>query len=318
MYETYPNVSWSLLRRGKSFQQHILRSLAEKEDFDQYIEYIHNPRRHFKQFIKNEVDRYYTEQNNMILKMFKGNLREKQQIVSNAVKAATAEVKSQSGDGNMWFRCFTTALTDELKLTESSCGDLSEIEDLDFLDKVLGDSLKERMTKLQDSFASINNIKIKMCRKTPDEILIDHFCQCCWVQCPFCKAICTNAMKGHPGDHCVPFHRNNGLNGWHYRGTTNLATDFCTTEVASDNFFHPNSSDYKIPFKKYRKGGRKYAKWSITPDHSELPYWKWFVCRFQDDLETYHSMTFQGNGEIPYEWKRYTKKEALESLDNYM
>ncbi|XP_073704674.1 interferon-induced very large GTPase 1-like [Garra rufa] len=308
----------ALRENRPNLEKHILKSLAEKEDFGQYIEYIHNPRRHFKQFIKNEVDRYYTEQNSMILNIFKGNLREKQQIVSNAVKAATGEVKSQSGDGNMWFRCFTTALTDELKLTENSCGDLSEIKDLDFLDEVLGDSLKEKMTNLHDSFTSINNIKIKMCRKTPDEILIDHFCQCCWVQCPFCKAICTNTMKGHPGDHCVPFHRNDGLNGWHFRGTTNLAVDFCTTLVASDTFFHPNSSGYVVPYKKYRKGGRKYAKWSITPDHTELPYWKWFVCRFQEDLEMYYSKKFQGGGEIPYEWRRYTKKEALESLDKYM
>ncbi|XP_016147549.1 up-regulator of cell proliferation isoform X1 [Sinocyclocheilus grahami] len=308
----------ALRENRPNLEKHILRSLAEKEDFEQYIEYIHNPRRHFKFFIKNEVKSYFTKQNKLILNIFKGNLKQKEQIVCNAVKAATVAVKSKSGDGNMWFRCFTKTLTDELKFTGDSCVDLSEIKDLDFLENFLSDSLKEKMTKLQDGFKSTDDIKMEKCRKTPDEHLIEHFCQCCWVQCPFCKAICTNTMEGHPGDHSVSFHRNTGLNGWHYRKTTNLSISICTTAVASDRSFHPNSSDNKVPWKEYRKAGRKYANWSITPDHSELPYWKWFVCRFQKDLETYYNKTFQGMGEIPHEWRQYTKKEALESLDKYM
>ncbi len=308
----------ALRENRPNLEKHILRSLAEKEDFEQYIQYIHNPRRHFKLFIKNEVKSYFIKQNKLILNIFKGNLKQKEQIVCNAVKAATVEVKSKSGDGNMWFRCFTSTLTDELKFTGDSCVDLSEIKDLDFLENFLSDSLKEKMTKLQNSFKSTDDIKMEKCRKTPDEHLIEHFCQCCWVQCPFCKAICTNTMEGHPGDHSVPFHRNTGLNGWHYRKTTNLSISICTTAVSSDRSFHPNSSDDKVPWKEYRKGGRKYANWSITPDHSELPYWKWFVCRFQKDLETYYNKTFQGKGEIPHEWRQYTKKEALESLEKYM
>ncbi|XP_052390095.1 interferon-induced very large GTPase 1 [Carassius gibelio] len=308
----------ALRENRPNLEKHILRSLAKKEDFEQFIEYIHNPREHFKQFIRNEVKSYFTKQNKIILNVFKGNLKQKEQTVNNAVKAATVEVKSKSGDGNMWFRCFTKALTDELKLTENSCGDLSEIKDLDFLETFLSDSLEKRMTNLQNSFKSINDIKMENCRKRPDEILIEHFCQCCWVQCPFCKAICTNTMKDHPGDHSVPFHRNIGLNGWFYRETTNLSINICTTAVSSDRSFYPNSSDDAVPWKEYRRGGPKYSNWSITPDNSELPYWKWFVCRFKKDLETYYSKTFEGHGEIPDEWKRYTKKEALESLEKYM
>uniref|UniRef100_A0A8C1XFU8 VLIG-type G domain-containing protein n=1 Tax=Cyprinus carpio TaxID=7962 RepID=A0A8C1XFU8_CYPCA len=309
----------ALRENRPNLEKHILRSLAEKEDFGQYIEYIHNPREHFKQFIKDEVKSYFTKQNEMILNIFKGNLKQKEQTVNNAVKAATVEVKSQNGDGNMWFRCFTKNLRDELKLTENSCGDLSEIKDLDFLEKYLSGLFKERMTNLQTSFKNINDMTLKKCRKKPDEILIEHFCQCCWVQCPFCKAICTNTMEDHPGDHCVPFHRNIGLNGWFYRETTNLSISICTTAVSSDRSFYPNSSDDAVPWKEYRRGGPEYANWSITPDKSELPYWKWFVCRFQEDLETYYSMTFQGDGEIPKEWKtENTKKKALESLDKYM
>ncbi|XP_056327655.1 LOW QUALITY PROTEIN: interferon-induced very large GTPase 1-like [Danio aesculapii] len=293
-------------------EKHILKYLAEKEDFEQYMKYIHTPENHFKQFIKNEVDRYFTKENVSIQKIFKGNLKEKEQVVSNAVKAATVEVKSCNGDGNMWFRTFTKKLTDEL--TGNSCIDLKEIKDLDFLENLLSEGLRERMTKLQNS---VNN-KIEQFQKRPDEVLIEHFCQCCWVQCPFCKAICTHSMKDHPGDHCVPFHRNNGLNGWYYTNTTNLSINICTTAVGSDQSFHPNSSDDPLPWKEYRKGGPKYENWSITPDHSELPYWKWFVCKFQKDLEKHYKKTFEGSGAIPDEWRKYSKNDALESVDKYM
>ncbi|XP_051557628.1 interferon-induced very large GTPase 1-like [Myxocyprinus asiaticus] len=308
----------ALRENRPNLEKHILKSLAKKEDFAQYIEYIHNPRQHFKQFIKHKVDIYFTKQSKMILKIFIGNLKQKERVVSNAVQVATVEVKKKQGDGDMWMRSFTKTLTDELKFSGNSCIDLKDIKDLDFLETVLSDSLKERMTKLHIRFKSITDINMEKCRKRPDEILFDHFCQCCWVQCPFCKAICTNTMEDHPGDHSVPFHRNNGLNGWFYRGTTNLSVNICTTAVASDRSFYPNSSDDKVPWKDYRKGGQKYANWSITPDLSELPYWKWFVCRFQKDLENYYKKTFQGHGEIPEEWKQYQKTEAMESLDKYI
>ncbi|XP_056599416.1 interferon-induced very large GTPase 1-like [Triplophysa dalaica] len=307
------------LRENRSnLEKHILKSLAEKEDFQQYVQYIHQPKEHFKQFISKKVKKYFTKQSEIILNIFKGNLQLKEQIVSNAVHAVTVEVKNKGGDGNMWFRSFTKTLTNMLKFTGESCVNLTEVKDLDFLKNHLSKSLNELMKKLQNSFSSINDIKMEKCRKKPDEILIDHFCQCCWVQCPFCKAICTNTMEDHSGDHSVPFHRSTGLNGRFYRETTNLANCFCTTEVTTDNWLYAENSYEKIFWREYRKGGPELANWSITPDFSELPYWKWVVCRFQKDLEKLYSKTFQGHGEIPDEWRRYRKDDAIESLDKYI
>ncbi|XP_056600443.1 interferon-induced very large GTPase 1-like [Triplophysa dalaica] len=306
------------LRENRSnLEKHILKSLAEKEDFQQYIQYILIPKQHFKQFIKTEVDKYFNEQSEIILNIFKGNLQQKEQIVSNAVRAVTVEVKNKGGDGNMWFTSFTKTLTDELKFTGEPCVNLTEVKDLDFLENHFRKSLNEMTKNLQNSFSRINDIKMEKCKKKPDEILIDHFCQCCWVQCPFCKAICTNTMEDHSGDHSVPFHRSIGLNGRFYRETTNLANCFCTTEVTTDNWLYAENSDEKIFWREYRKGGPELANWSITPDLSELPYWKWVVCRFQEDLEKYYSKTFKAHFEIPDEWRQYTKEDAIESLDKY-
>ncbi|XP_062873468.1 interferon-induced very large GTPase 1-like, partial [Trichomycterus rosablanca] len=300
-------------------EKHILKSLAEQENFEKYMEYIHRPKKHFEQFITENVDKYITENNSKVLNLLKGNLKHKEQKVMNALNITTEEVKNSSGDANMWLRSLKNSLTDELSLKEITCTGLEEITDLDYLQQFVCEGLTKMMSEQHKSFNSVTDINMEKFRKKPDEILIEHLCQCCWVQCPFCKAICTNTMEDHDGDHSVPFHRVDGINGWYYRDTTNLANSFCTTAVQSDRCFYPcHDSDVSVPYKIYRTAGEEYAKWSITPDNSELPYWKWFVCRFQTDLEKYYGKTFQGFGEIPTGWRNYSKTQAIESLDEYI
>ncbi|XP_062874156.1 interferon-induced very large GTPase 1-like [Trichomycterus rosablanca] len=294
-------------------EKHILKSLAEQENFEKYMEYINRPKKHFEQFITENVDKYITENNSEVLNILKGNLKHKEQKVMNAVNITTEEVKNSSGDANMWLRSLKNLLTDELNLKEITCTGLEEITDLDLLQQVVCEGLTKMMSEQQKSFSSVTDINMEKFRKKPDEILIEHLCKCCWVQCPFCKAICTNTMEDHDGDHSVPFHRVDGIIGWYYRYTTNLSADICTTLVQSDKYFNPHhGTDDLVPCKKYRTAGGEYAKWSITPDNSELPYWKWFVCRFKTDLEKYYSKTFQGHGKIPSAWRNCTKKEAIQ------
>ncbi|XP_062843612.1 interferon-induced very large GTPase 1-like [Trichomycterus rosablanca] len=300
-------------------EKHILKSLAEQKNFEKYMEYIHHPKKHFEQFITDSVNKYITKNNREVLNLLKGNLKHKEQKVMNAVNITTEEVKKSSGDANMWLRSLKNSLTDELSLKEITCTGLEEITDLDFLQQVVCEGLTKMMSEQQKSFNSVTDINMEKFRKKPDEILIEHLCQCCWVQCPFCKAICTNTMEDHDGDHSVPFHKVDGIIGWYYRNTTNLCADICTTLVQSDKQFYPrHDTDDLVHYKIYRTAGGEYAKWSITPDNSELPYWKWFVCRFQTDLEKYYGKKFRDYGEIPTGWRQYTKKQALESLDKYI
>ncbi|XP_026780250.3 interferon-induced very large GTPase 1 [Pangasianodon hypophthalmus] len=302
-----------------NLEKHILKYLAEEENFEKYKEYIHNPKKHFKHFITEKVNKYITENNTTVLKLFKQNLKEKMQRVRNAVHIATEKVKNRRGDADMWLRSFTSSLNDELNLKEITFTDHKEITDFDFLQQLVSEGLTEMMSELDKSFKSVKDIKMEKFRKKPDKILIEHLCRCCWVQCPFCKSICTNTMEDHDGDHSVPFHRVDGINGWYYRGTTNLCSDFCTTAVQSNKSFHPShDTDEFVPYKSYRRAGGVYATWSITPDNSQLAYWKWFVCRFQKDLERHYENTFQGYGEIPREWRDFNKKQAIKSLDEYI
>ncbi|XP_030649191.1 interferon-induced very large GTPase 1-like [Chanos chanos] len=302
-----------------NLEKHILRSLAAEEKFQKFMIYIHNPEKHFKQFITKEVNKYILQKNNQtVLGIIIGNLKLKQQCIISAVHSATQEVKNNCGDANKWLSSFSDRLKDELKFTEKSGADLKDVKDFIFLEKVIKEGLDKIKNKLEKNFKG-SPLKMEMFRERPEEILIKHFCRCCWVQCPFCKAICTNTIEGHPGDHSVPFHRSPAVNGVSYRDTTYFSLAFCTTQVASDNSFYPSSeSNEKFPYKEYRKAGPWFADWSITPDLSELAYWKWFVSHFQTNLEKHYNFTFQNLGEIPKEWREYTKQDAFDSLDKYI
>uniref|UniRef100_A0A8C1PKV0 Interferon-induced very large GTPase 1-like n=1 Tax=Cyprinus carpio TaxID=7962 RepID=A0A8C1PKV0_CYPCA len=298
-------------------EKHILKTLAEEEDFNKYMNYIHNPRDHFKRFIRDEVSRYITDQfSDGVLHMMKKNIRLLEQKIMRAAHESTEHVQENRGDAGLWLKSFTQQLSDDLIFSEKHLSGVKH-DDIDYfkmLEDVLRDQLHAIMTDISSGFNRKSFDEKLHLKFRPDEILFDHFCQCCWVQCPFCGATCTCSIEDHPGDHSVSLHRVRGINGTCYNSTQNLCTDICTDLVWSNNLF---STPYgRIPFKDYRRAGGVYADWRITPDVSEQPYWKWFVCRFQRDLEKYYNKTFQGSGKIPDGWRTYSKEEAIESLDD--
>ncbi|XP_025752966.1 interferon-induced very large GTPase 1-like [Oreochromis niloticus] len=297
-----------------NLEKHLLKALAEKENFDDYITYIRNPRSQTEAFIKAEVEKYiFTDHRHETLNILKKNVHDINMLVSQALSTATQKVQNQRGDINMWLKEFSSLLKDELTLDSISSQNFSDISNLDFF----MEEIKKEFTCIIHEVSSLSLEKLKESRVKPHEILIDQLCKCCWVTCPFCAAVCTNTIEDHsPDDHNVPFHRPSGIEGWHKRGTVEFSINFCTTNVASDDRFRPYPFSEKfVPYKLYRRAGPKYADWRITPDESKLAYWKWFVCRFKKKLEEYYKFKFQGRGEIPNEWKTISKNEAIKSLD---
>ncbi|XP_026096125.1 interferon-induced very large GTPase 1-like [Carassius auratus] len=306
----------SLNGNRSNLEKHILETLAEEEDFDKYMNYIHNPRDHFKSFIRDEVSIYITAKfSDSVLPKMMENTELLQQKIMKAAHESTEHVQEKRGDVGLWLMSFTQQLSDELIFSEEDfCGVKHDDIDVDF--KFLEDVIRKELSTITSYIhkANISNKKMDF-RFRPDELLIDHFCQCCWVQCPFCGATCTNTIENHPGDHSVAFHRVIGIKGHRCFLSQNFCVDICTNLVASDKDFL--TLDGLYPYNEYRKAGGVYAKWSITPECFELPYWKWFVCRFKKDLENHYKKEIVGKGEIPNQWKRLRKQDAIESLDKY-
>uniref|UniRef100_A0A672ZNR3 Interferon-induced very large GTPase 1 n=1 Tax=Sphaeramia orbicularis TaxID=375764 RepID=A0A672ZNR3_9TELE len=297
-----------------NLEKHVLKSLAEKEIFYSYIIYLCQPRRHVESFIKNEVNKYiYTDHREKAQNILKKNVDDIKNQISRALFVATEEVKTQQGDLEMWLQKFSSLLKDVLAFSSIYSENFTDVNDFYFLKK----GIEERLIPVFEDMKKHSLDKMKEFREQPDQILIKQLCDCCWETCPFCAAVCTNTAKDHsPNKHSVPFHRPSGIQGWHDLETLDLCVDFCTTKVVSDRLFRPRpGSEEFIPYKIYQTAGGEYEKWLITADGSNLTYWKWFLCRFQKELEDCHHLKFEGSGEIPSDWREYTKEEAIQSLD---
>ncbi|CAM4654477.1 unnamed protein product [Leuciscus chuanchicus] len=105
----------SLNGNRSKIEKHILKTLAEEEDFDKYITYIYNPKDHFKSFIKDEVNRYITDNFRVSVRpKMKENIKLLQQKIMAAALRATTLVNTTRGDVQKWLNHFTLQLSDVL------------------------------------------------------------------------------------------------------------------------------------------------------------------------------------------------------------
>ncbi|XP_042080705.1 interferon-induced very large GTPase 1-like [Haplochromis burtoni] len=206
-----------------NLDKYLLRSLAKKENFDDFITYINNPRRQTEAFIKAEVQQYiYMSHKDEAVNILKKNVDDIETTVSQALFTATQKVQNQRGDTDMWLNEFCNVLKDEL--TFDICSEnFSDINNFHFLKE----EIEKGFTSIIKQMSRLSLDKLNESRQRPEEILIDQLCNCCWVKCPFCAAVCINTMKDHsPDDHSTPFHRPDGIIGSHYVQTKVLSISF--------------------------------------------------------------------------------------------
>ncbi|KAG1939934.1 interferon-induced very large GTPase 1-like [Pimephales promelas] len=228
-----------------------------------------------------EVNRYITDNFRVSVRpKMKENIEILQQKIMEAAHRATTLVNTTSGDVQKWLNYFTLQLSDVLIFSVKDLSGVSQdgVDDFNLLEVVISEELGSVSSEMQNKFSKETFPENLEHKDRPDEILIDHLCQCCWVQCPFCAATCTNTVENHTGDHSVPFHRVDGLSGCCYEETECLSADFCTTLVRTGKMFY----------------------------------------RFQKDLEEYFEKTFHRWDDISYGWSHYSKEQAIESLDDYI
>ncbi|XP_008827491.1 interferon-induced very large GTPase 1-like [Nannospalax galili] len=295
-----------------NLEKHILFSLAEEENFDHYWKYIHHPNSFFKDYIGYHVRRYCSEEGAPRIKTFLtmslGHIRS---AILTAIHESTAVAKGESSTVSRWLDLFCDHLGSNLIFPRSDLMSIEhqEIKDIEFLKEAMSAALDLAMGKVEEDCSSkpVDELFPEV-----EKILSEHLCGC-WKQCPFCKAICTNTIPSHEGDHSVPFHRPQAITGWHKHNTEYFVIRCCSSSVASDRSFRL-SDGAKFPYKQYRKAGGNFATWSITPDSSAQPYWKWFVCQFKSNLEIKYSKKFTRKGTIPDTWDKITKQDVLDDL----
>ncbi|XP_044864804.1 interferon-induced very large GTPase 1-like [Mauremys mutica] len=307
MRSTHPAFSGN---RSK-LEKFMLYWLLKQEDFEKYQQYIYNPRYYMEDFIRRAVDRYCLDKKKPKLKNFLNlNLDSFQSLVLSTIHESTKVVKDKHGNVVSWLDEFCIRLGDDLYLPRSNLTSIEhqETKDIQFLEQVVSESLIPALEQLKNTFSKID---LDPFVTKPHQLLFEQLSGCL-KQCPFCKAVCTNTIPGHDGDHSALYHRPQALAGIQWEGTNHLVTDICTSLVASDCKIVLDGKT--IPCKNYREVGRDFANWDIKSDTSQLSYWKWFVSHFRSDLEKMHNGKFEGKGEIPTGWNNLNKEKVLDEM----
>ncbi|TNN58464.1 Interferon-induced very large GTPase 1 [Liparis tanakae] len=188
------------------FEKHMLKSLADKEDFIDFITYIHNPKYQAKSYIREAVQEYiFKDKKEKALETFKKNVEEVKKEVSGALLTATEKEKKRGKEGglNMWAKEFVSLLEDELTFNTDCCQSFSDIKDFDFLKQ----EIEKGHASIIEELNSLSLDEIKKFQLKPEQMFIDQLDSYCWEKCPFCSAVCTNTVTNHDEDHSVPFHR---------------------------------------------------------------------------------------------------------------
>ncbi|KAM4690557.1 interferon-induced very large GTPase 1-like [Rhinophrynus dorsalis] len=290
-------------------ETYILLSLVKQEDYKKYRQYLHFPKRYFESFIEECVEKYFLDKDSERLKQCLNNsLDHFHHLVRSAINQSTLLVKDKCSSVSEWLDEFYKQIEDKVSFSRA---DLKSIEHQEILDI---EFIKETMCTVWDT--TMDNFKHKLDVESFDEFetkahtILAKQLGGCWEQCPFCRAICTNTISGHDGDHSVHFHRPQALNGISWVASNTFVTEICTSLVMSDATVVIKNK--KIQYKDYRKIGPDFAKWSITPDTSSQHHWKWFVCRFRTNLETSYDVKFAE--EIPPEWEQIRKGDVIAEL----
>ncbi|KAK9978616.1 hypothetical protein ABG768_020360 [Culter alburnus] len=167
----------SLNGNRSNLEKHILKTLAEEED----LNYIHNPRDHFKSFIRDEVSQYITDKFSVsVLPKMKKNIELLQQKIMKAAHESTEHVQVNRGDVDLWLKSFTQKLSDELIFSKKDLSGVKhdDVDDFNFLEDVIRQELPAIMSDISSRFNTETfDEKIDL-KFRPDMILFDHFYQC--------------------------------------------------------------------------------------------------------------------------------------------
>uniref|UniRef100_A0A8C5QY43 VLIG-type G domain-containing protein n=1 Tax=Leptobrachium leishanense TaxID=445787 RepID=A0A8C5QY43_9ANUR len=291
---------------------YILIYLAEHEDFEKYRQYLHFPKQFFESYIEECVYGYCLSGASPKLDDFMNvSLDHLHNLILSAISESTQIATDKNYNISGWLDEFYKRVEDTVSFSRSDLRGIEhlEIKYLDFIKEAMVKAWDDTMGSLKNN---LNRLSFEPFEMKPYKTLVELLCGC-WEQCPFCKAICTNTIPGHDGDHSVPFHRSQAINGIEWIISKQFVTEICSTLVSS-NTNAVISKTLEVPYKDYRKIGPNYEKWSITPDTSAQPYWKWFVSHFRANLEEDYGCKFEGRGAIPPQWEKISKYEVLAML----
>ncbi|XP_024063969.2 up-regulator of cell proliferation-like [Terrapene carolina triunguis] len=305
-----------MLRNGQSidyasrgfFQFTTQKKLLEENDFYNYVRYIEN----YEDFVKSQIQRHlvdhYSENEGL-----EDLEREILSTVIERVRGALENSEDKSNTVLAFIDNFCQVLQKDLVISKDRLVGIRFINSINtgkfaaFIQTSLSD-LEQQI------LAEFKNLEIEfklslLSVKPQDEIFKRVFG--CGKQCPFCKVPCEAVGTDHK-EHFASVHRPQGLGEYRCSETNILVYELCSSAVVSNCTFQCPETQWEVHlYKDYRT---IFPDWRIQPDPciNASDYWKFVFKEFnQEFAEAYIAEP----AELPGDWEKITKEQALESLE---
>ncbi|KAH0626339.1 hypothetical protein JD844_001275 [Phrynosoma platyrhinos] len=289
------------------FQFMVQKKLLEDDKFDYYVKYI----KQYEQFVKGWIeehllDHYGKRQDLAALE---------REILSALIKKIKEVLESSAKETvtlSEFLECFCREMSEELVISKDSLdiilfNNSAKVGSFSADVKGFISEVMERILAEQFKI-NVDIILQTLPFKPQDEIFKRVFG--CGKQCPFCKVPCE-AGGGNHQEHFASVHRPQGLGTYRSVHTKKLVYSLCSSDVTSNATFRNWDTNWQDhPYKEYRQ---YYPDWRIQPDVSiaASDYWKFVFSKYnQQFAKEYNALP----ADLPKVWKRITKQQALESI----
>ncbi|KAI6657747.1 hypothetical protein LOD99_491 [Oopsacas minuta] len=260
---------------------YILKDLAKKKVFEDYISYINSPFSYINSFILKNIQEYSKEETVITNILFTLN-QTTQDLKTHCIDAANS-VSRNIDSWDEWKQHFHESIIKfvrSVKLSDLDILDMYDVENYeqfsDLFAKTLEDSIKTFNWRAWISKVLTLDIFYEL-----QEIIASSLVEC-RALCPFCKEPCQLSAGEHK-HYCGTFHRPQGISGWHFINSRKIDVDECTTSIRCNHTFLFEEKLYNYP--NYRTVNEYFKSWKILADDSIVSkYWQWVLYTFQKNL----------------------------------
>ncbi|XP_066485317.1 up-regulator of cell proliferation-like isoform X2 [Tiliqua scincoides] len=287
------------------FQFSVLKSLLEKGSFKDYVKYILHYTDFVTSWIQTNLLEHYRQRKDLAV------LEEK--ILSAVIRKTRKPLESRADQALPEFlECFRHEMRDELVVSKESLdvvlfNNNAKAEPFSQEVQACISEVKEAILSEQSQM-SVETVLSSIPFKPQEEIFKCRFG--CGKQCPFCKVPCE-AGGGDHREHFASVHRPQGLGRIKDHETKKLDYSLCSSDVISNSRFRNKDTGYEWhPYKEYRT---YYPDWRIQSDPSitASDYWKFVFKEFNQQFAVEYDAKC---ADLPDDWKRITKEQALQSI----
>ncbi|XP_071150302.1 interferon-induced very large GTPase 1-like [Mytilus edulis] len=307
-----------------SLMKDIMVYLANTDDFDEYKSFIKEP--------STFANLWITKFTNDIIFKLEGNVQITKYAdfankriheifcqLSQIIQVTdTLCSEHEQSDIKQWIEYFLKSIGDSNYLPLSSHTLIHvqgrNVSDITNFSKMLLDNLKLTESEVLATFQTTTAENVQWSESPIPKIM--NRLWGCEAKCMFCFETCKNTDKDHISlgfaHQCIQ-HRPIGIRGFRDHYTHKMVISFCNYNVSTDKRYRWNTTDDNEEWKFYKEYKKRHPDWDIFPSSDVSRYWMWVICRYHHQLVEMYSIE---HPDIPSDWWKITKEQAIKSISN--